>query len=397
MQMNIHSSGNRADPSFPVYAGGEGYFRLVNTYPGTNKKTVKNSTYTITVPESVDFSTIKNISLIGENGRQFTGNGYDWLNADYSKYLMDTSLYAIISDEETRTITVTIPNTNDWASINSTCFEFTYRVPSNAEGNLNWKTSVYSSGATYETTDTMVLYHDVIIHHVDNEGKPVYENTVVTEKFGTEIKASSYIKNIEGYTYDCVQGETSAIIDSDIKELTLVYNKKIVAGGNITIKYVDEEGNAIAGIADKTITGNIGESYDSTTPEYQISIPGYHLDRENLPDNMTGEFIDQAQEVTYTYIKDKTAVNVHDSTLYVGEDWTAEDNFDSALDKDGNPVDFQNITVSGSVDTSKADTYEVTYSYEGVESKATITVKDKQTAVNVHDSTLYVGEDWTAE
>ncbi|MFK4897219.1 bacterial Ig-like domain-containing protein, partial [Lactococcus petauri] len=113
-------------------------------------------------------------------------------------------------------------------------------------------------------------------------------------------------------------------------------------------------------------------------------------------------------EVTYSYegveskatitVKDKqTAVNVHDSTLYVGEDWTAEDNFDSALDKDGKPVDFQNITVSGSVDTSKAGTYEVTYSYEGVESKATITVKDKQTAVNVHDSTLYVGEDWTAE
>ncbi|MFK4897179.1 bacterial Ig-like domain-containing protein, partial [Lactococcus petauri] len=100
-------------------------------------------------------------------------------------------------------------------------------------------------------------------------------------------------------------------------------------------------------------------------------------------------------------VKDKqTAVNVHDSTLYVGEDWTAEDNFDSAIDKDGKPVDFQNITVSGSVDTSKADTYEVTYSYEGVESKAIVTVlgsKEDLAHITVHDSTLKVGDEWLPE
>ncbi|WP_301405441.1 bacterial Ig-like domain-containing protein, partial [Enterococcus entomosocium] len=86
-----------------------------------------------------------------------------------------------------------------------------------------------------------------------------------------------------------------------------------------------------------------------------------------------------------------------DSTLYIGTEWKAEDNFDSAIDKDGNPVDFADVTVEGTVDTSKTGTYEVSYSYEGVTSVATITVKAIQTAVNVHDSTLYIGTEWKAE
>ncbi|MEX1435463.1 bacterial Ig-like domain-containing protein [Enterococcus sp. C71] len=97
-------------------------------------------------------------------------------------------------------------------------------------------------------------------------------------------------------------------------------------------------------------------------------------------------------------VKDKqTTVNVHDSTLYTGDDWSAQDNFDNAIDKEGKPVDFEKIEVTGTVDTSKAGTYPVNYSYDGVEATATITVKDKQTTVNVHDSTLYTGDDWSAQ
>ncbi|WP_205821410.1 bacterial Ig-like domain-containing protein, partial [Enterococcus casseliflavus] len=114
-------------------------------------------------------------------------------------------------------------------------------------------------------------------------------------------------------------------------------------------------------------------------------------------------------EVTYTYdgvtstaivtVKEKmTAVNVHDSTIYVGDNWEAKDNFDSALDKDGNDVALSDLTVDASqADTSKVGTFEVTYTYDGITSTAIITVKEKMTAVNVHDSTIYVGDNWEAE
>ncbi|MEB6182250.1 bacterial Ig-like domain-containing protein, partial [Enterococcus casseliflavus] len=85
-------------------------------------------------------------------------------------------------------------------------------------------------------------------------------------------------------------------------------------------------------------------------------------------------------------------------TIYVGDPWEAEDNFESALDKDGNDVDFSALTVDASkADTSKAGSFEVTYKYDGVTSTAIVTVKEKQTAVNVHDSTIYVGDPWEAE
>ena len=114
-------------------------------------------------------------------------------------------------------------------------------------------------------------------------------------------------------------------------------------------------------------------------------------------------------DVTYTFdgvtsnakvtVKDrKTAVNVHDSILYAGDTWKAEENFDSAFDKYGHKVDFSQITVDDSkLDPNTPGIYDVTYTYDGVASKAKVTIKDKQTAVNVHDSSIYVGDTWKAE
>lgn len=112
--------------------------------------------------------------------------------------------------------------------------------------------------------------------------------------------------------------------------------------------------------------------------------------------------------VTYTYgdvsttinvtVKDKLSdVNAHDSTIYTGDTWTAEDNFDSALDKDGNPIDFADVTVSGTVDTSKAGTNDITYTYDGVSTTITVTVKENKEGISAHDSSIYVGDEWTAE
>ena len=94
---------------------------------------------------------------------------------------------------------------------------------------------------------------------------------------------------------------------------------------------------------------------------------------------------------------DQTTVKVHNSELYTGENWTAKDNFDSATDRDGKPVDFGDITVTGKADTTKAGEYVVIYSYHGLKSKATITVKADQTSLKVHDSTIKQGDEWLPE
>lgn len=99
---------------------------------------------------------------------------------------------------------------------------------------------------------------------------------------------------------------------------------------------------------------------------------------------------------TITVLADQTSVKAKDSTLYVGDDWHAVDNFVSATDKTGSNVPFSGVTVSGSVDTSKEGQYKVTYSNGKMEAIATITVVANQETVAAKDSTLYVGDSWEA-
>ncbi|WP_120139218.1 BspA family leucine-rich repeat surface protein, partial [Listeria monocytogenes] len=102
-------------------------------------------------------------------------------------------------------------------------------------------------------------------------------------------------------------------------------------------------------------------------------------------DKPKGSFIGTATELMSTYDGSTMAdtyvwqpmlleVNVQDSILMVGETWNPEDNFLSALDSAGDPVDFKDITVTGSVDTTQPGVTTVDYSYGGMTSTATITV-----------------------
>ena len=94
---------------------------------------------------------------------------------------------------------------------------------------------------------------------------------------------------------------------------------------------------------------------------------------------------------------DQTNLTVKDSTIYVGDSWTAEDNFVSATDKDGNDDPFSDITVDGTVDATKTGEYQILYKNGDIEKTATITVKAVQTSLKVKDSTIYVGDNWTPE
>ncbi|HAC4847924.1 TPA_asm: BspA family leucine-rich repeat surface protein, partial [Listeria monocytogenes] len=108
-------------------------------------------------------------------------------------------------------------------------------------------------------------------------------------------------------------------------------------------------------------------------------------------DKPKGSFIGTATELMSTYDGSTMAdtyvwqpmlieVKVQDSVLMVGDTWNPEDNFLSALDNAENPVDFKDITVTGSVDTTQPGLYTVTYSYGGITSTATITVLETMPA-----------------
>ncbi len=69
---------------------------------------------------------------------------------------------------------------------------------------------------------------------------------------------------------------------------------------SVKVKYVFEDTGEEIHEA-KEILGNIGESYDATTPEYKLNIDGYVLDESRLPENATGTFTKEPQEIVYYY------------------------------------------------------------------------------------------------
>jgi LPXTG-motif cell wall-anchored protein len=124
----------------------------------------------------------------------------------------------------------------------------------------------------------------------------------------------------------------------------------------------------------------------TTSGEVDTKVPGeYQVTYRNGKAEATA---------TITVLADQTSVQAKDSTLYVGDDWEAADNFVSATDKTGSNLPFSGVTVSGSVDTSKAGEYPVVYQNGHVKATATITVVANQETVVAKDSTIYEGDDW---
>lgn len=139
---------------------------------------------------------------------------------------------------------------------------------------------------------------------------------------------------------------------------------------------------------------DIKNNVDTSKPGvYSVT---YYYEAFTPPAKRDNSSNNDSYEVTaQVTVVDKSAILVHDSTLTVGDTWTAQDNFDSALNKKGDKIPFDQIKVDGTVDTSKAGTYKVTYSYDETATPqvmkaevgashrgtttvtATITVKDK--------------------
>ncbi|MGH1632750.1 hypothetical protein IGI69_003167 [Enterococcus sp. DIV1083b] len=275
----------------------------------------------------------------------------------------------------------------------------TSKLPSNAIG-------VFQRGeftVTYVYQKVQIDYTDILIKdstiHTQDTWSPIDNFIEASSKEGKQLTYEEFLANggIVSGTVDTQTAGTYTVrytLNNLTKDATIVVKPRLTA----------------INVSDSTIyVGDPWEAEDNFESALDkdgndVDFSALTVDASKADTSKAGSF-----DVTYTYdgvtstaivtVKEKqTAVNVHDSTIYVGDSWEAEDNFDSALDKDGNPIDFQELTVDASkAETNKAGTFEVTYTYDGVTSTAIITVKEKMTAVNVHDSTIYVGDSWQAE
>ncbi|MFK4973058.1 MucBP domain-containing protein [Lactococcus garvieae] len=175
----------------------------------------------------------------------------------------------------------------------------------------------------YVYTKNPVAGSNVTAKYIDTEENKISDDVVKSGNIGEDYTTEQ--KEIEGYTFKEVQGDTSGKFTDQAQTVTYVYTKNPVVVSNVTAKYVDTEGNKISD--DVVKSGNIGEDY--TTEQKEID--GYTF--KEVQGDISGKFTDQAQMVTYVYTKNPVA----------GSDVTAK-----YVDTEGNKIS-DDVVKSGNI------------------------------------------------
>ncbi|WP_353991479.1 MucBP domain-containing protein (plasmid) [Lacticaseibacillus paracasei] len=224
-------------------------------------------------------------------------------------------------------------------------------------------TVTYTKNAPTITTDKKTVNETIHYQGAGNQTpadhtasvdftREVSTDAVTGEKtYGAWSAAQSFdaVKSpeLKGYTADKAQIDKQTV-NGDSKDLafTVTYTKNApVAGGNVTAKYVDENGNSIAD--DVIASGNVGDPYSTT----QKDVPGYTF--KEVQGNPTGSFTDQDQTVTYVYTKNPATDNNGGTGLnQPGKPGNGTDTGNSSSNQPGNPSQPSNATNNGVINTS---------------------------------------------
>lgn len=151
-----------------------------------------------------------------------------------------------------------------------------------------------------------------MINYIDQSGNNIHPNQIISgtigEKFDTST--SDYQLMIDGYTLDQTNlpSNMTGSFTNELQTVVYTYNKNAVIAAPVTISYKDNDGNSVH--PDQEISGNIGDAFDASTPEYQLNIDGFTLDQARLPENMVGVLSNQPISVLFIYEEDNLEATI---------------------------------------------------------------------------------------
>nr|WP_242590262.1 MULTISPECIES: MucBP domain-containing protein [Enterococcus] len=197
-------------------------------------------------------------------------------------------------------------------------------LPENATGTLG----ADAQTVVYKYTKDLVKAADVTVTYVDEAGEEIHTAQTIGGNIGDPYDATSpdYKLAIEGYTLDesKLPEHMIGVLSDQPQKVEYVYTKNPSEMATITINYVDETGKKIHD--SKVISGRIGALYDVSTATYKLTIDGYTLNENKLPENLKGTFEKQNQIITYVYNKNNLTqnnpkpTNTKDQLPLAGED-----------------------------------------------------------------------------
>ena len=157
----------------------------------------------------------------------------------------------------------------------------------------NWKDGAKDETYVRETTITA--------HYQDENGNKLEEDEEYKGTYGTPYEAK--VKEIPGYVLPAMPKNAKGLIGENVDDIMFIYQKPTdngngktpVKAADVTVHYEDENGNQIA--PNVILSGNVGDGYQTETK----TISGYTL--KTRPNNATGFFTSQPQDVVYVYTK----------------------------------------------------------------------------------------------
>lgn len=171
---------------------------------------------------------------------------------------------------------------------------------------------IYIGYLRNSSNEQIVQGKDVVINYIDQSGNSIHPNQIISGTIGEnfDTSTSDYQLRIDGYTLDQTNlpPNMTGIITNELQTVVYTYNKNAVLAAPVTISYQDSEGNSIH--PNQLISGNIGDEFDATTPEYQLEIEGFTLDQTRLPENMTGNLSNQPISILFIYEKDNKEATI---------------------------------------------------------------------------------------
>ncbi|MCZ2491956.1 MucBP domain-containing protein [Dellaglioa carnosa] len=178
-------------------------------------------------------------------------------------------------------------------------------MPKNIAGWTLKETPKNATGTFTDTKQTVTYVYEkadavpVTVKYVDGEGHDLAKADVLSGKVGDAYTTDP--KVFAGWTLKETPTNAKGLFTDTAQTVTYVYEKTDAA--NVTVNYVDKDGNALA--MPDSLSGKIGDEYTSSPKE----LAGWTL--KETPKNAKGTFTDKAQTVTYVYEKtDAAAVTV---------------------------------------------------------------------------------------
>ncbi|MBF2580002.1 MucBP domain-containing protein, partial [Listeria welshimeri] len=151
----------------------------------------------------------------------------------------------------------------------------------------------------YAQTPTPVEQGTVTVNYQDEQGNSLAPTETLKGDVGETY--TTVQKDITGYDFKEVQGNATGEFTTKAQVLTYIYTQTPVPAANLTIEYLDENGNQIH--EPKIISGNVGDPYDVTGDLDELQIEGYTIDTTKLPANATGVLSNDQIQVIYIYNK----------------------------------------------------------------------------------------------